>query len=450
MIRRGSLGLRLLALAALWVVLALVGAGIALTDLFRNHVEAELSRHMELHLDEVTAALARQPDGTLAPVRALTDPRFNRPLSGLYWQVSDGADALARSRSLWDQSLPVAGPVADDGAVHRRGVATGPDGARLLVWERRVHLPEGGPPLDVAVASQAGSVEAATGSFARALALSLGILALGLLAAAVAQVRLGLVPLDRLRRALGEMRAGRAARVVGAFPSEVQPLVDDLNQVLDDNAEMVERARTQAGNLAHALKTPLAVITNSTAALGDADSARIIAAETDRMRSQIDRHLTRARAAAMARGAGLRTPIGPLVAGLARTIARLHPDRPLDIRVSGDESLLFRGEGQDLQEMVGNLMENAAKWCAGTILVTLAAAGEKALSITVVDDGPGIPDDRRDTVLARGIRLDEAMPGSGLGLAIVDDLARLYGGALELGRDGALGGLAARLVLPSA
>lgn len=446
---RHSLGLRLLGLAALWVVLALVVAGVALTDLFRDHVEAELSRHMELHLDELTAALGARPEGDVALLGELTDPRFNRPLSGLYWQVSDGREPLARSRSLWDQSLELAGPVPGDGAVHRRTVA-GPEGGRLMVWERRVLLPDREAPVDVAVAAEAGPVEAATGTFARALTLSLVVLAVGLLGAALAQVRLGLVPLDRLRRALGDLRAGRSARVVGIFPSEVQPLVDDLNRVLEDNAEMVERARTQAGNLAHALKTPLAVIANSASAMGERDTAKIIAAEADKMRGQIDRHLSRARAAAMARGAGLRTPLGPVLAGLSRTIARLHPDRPIAIRITGDQQLQFRGEGQDLQEMLGNLLDNAAKWCAGVIHVEVAAIDARLLRITLADDGPGIPQDRWESVLARGIRLDEAVPGSGLGLAIVDDLARLYGGGLELGRDPVLGGLSVRLTLPRA
>jgi signal transduction histidine kinase len=450
--RVGSLGRRLLALAVVWVLMALLVAGVALTDLFRRHVEADLTRAMEKHLDQLTAALSFKGQGNdrqLVLLRELSDPRFERPLSGLYWQVSQGGEVQLRSRSLWDQVLPAGEPVPADGALHlRRDVA--PEGGTALIWERRVSLPDGDQTVEIAVAANAASVETATGNFARVLALSLGVLALGLLAAALAQVRLGLVPLDRLRAALADLRAGRSTRVQGAFPSEVQPLVDDLNQVLTDNADMVERARTQAGNLAHALKTPLAVIANSTHDMADAESARLIAAETERMRRQIDHHLSRARAAAMARGAGLRTALAPALAGLARTIPRLHPDRDIAIDMQVPDGLMFRGEGQDLQEMVGNLLDNAAKWCAGRIRLSAAPAVPGRLCITIADDGPGIPEDRRAAVIARGIRLDEATPGSGLGLAIVDDLARLYGGELELDQDAILGGLSIRLTLPSA
>lgn len=450
--RVGSLGQRLLALAAVWVLLALLVAGVALTDLFRRHVEADLTRAMEQHLDQLTAALSAPGQGAgrpLALARELSDPRFERPLSGLYWQVSQAGMVRLRSRSLWDQDLPGGGPVPADGALHLRRAAA-PEGGTLLIWERRVSLPDADQPLDIAVAANAAALEAATGNFARVLALSLGVLALGLLAAALVQVRLGLVPLDRLRAALADLRAGRSTRVEGDFPSEVQPLVDDLNQVLADNTDMVERARTQAGNLAHALKTPLAVIANSAHGMADAEGARLIAAETERMRRQIDHHLSRARAAAMARGAGLRVAVAPALAGLARTIPRLHPDRDIALDLQVPDGLLFRGEGQDLQEMAGNLLDNAVKWCGGRIRLSAAPAGPGQLRIIVADDGPGIPADRRAAVLARGTRLDEAVPGSGLGLAIVDDLARLYGGVLELDEDTALGGLSARLTLPRA
>lgn len=446
--RRNSLGLRLLGLAAIWVLLALGIAWIALTDLFRAHVEAELARHAELHVDELTTVLSFTADSRLEVGRDLSDPRFQRPLSGLYWQVDDGGAAILRSRSLWDQRLILAGSLQDDGALHRR-TAIGPDREALLVWTRLVRLPEAAGPIAVSVAADTADLTTASDRFSRVLALSLAVLALGLLAAALAQVRLGLVPLDRLRAALADLRAGRTGRLVGAFPSEVQPLADDLNQVLADNTEMVERARTQAGNLAHALKTPLTIITNSAASLSDPSESRLIASEADRMRRQIDRHLTRARAAAMARGTGLRTPVVASLRPLARTIARLYPDSDLLVDVAGDEALCFRGEVQDLQEMAGNLIDNAAKWGRTQVQIMVSAIGPGQIMIRVEDDGPGIPLAEREQVLARGVRLDEDMPGSGLGLAIVDDLARAYGGQPALGEAPA-GGLSVSLILPRA
>ncbi len=444
--RRGSLGLRLLALAFVWVTLALAVAGWLLTDIFRNHTESELARHAELHLDELTVALHPGAGGQVAVSRDLSDPRFQRPLSGLYWQVVDDQGVALRSRSLWDQQLRPDGALPDDGALHRR-TATGPEGEALLVWSRRVRLPDQESPVEVSVAATTADLTAATRRFAEVLTLSLCVLALGLLGAAFIQVRLGLVPLDRLRRALADLRAGRSTRLVGAFPSEVQPLADDLNQLLADNAEMVDRARTQAGNLAHALKTPLTIIANAAGTLSDPAESTLIQAETDRMRRQIDRHLTRARAAAMAKGAGLRTPVLSTLRPLARTITRLHPDRDIDVALDGDQALSFRGEAQDLAEMAGNLLDNAAKWCRGRVTLSVTAHGADRVRISIEDDGPGIPAAERASVLARGIRLDEAVPGSGLGLAIVDDLARLYGGDLTLGA-AAGGGLRVLLDLP--
>ncbi|OYQ34914.1 hypothetical protein CHU95_10065 [Niveispirillum lacus] len=446
--QRGSLGLRLLVLAAVWVTLALAIAGWLLTDIFRSHAEAELARHAELHLDELTVALHPDTDGRVAVSRDLSDPRFQRPLSGLYWQVTDDQGVALRSRSLWDQQLRPNGGVPDDGGLHRR-TATGPDGEALLVWSRLVRLPDKESPVEVSVAATTADLTAATRRFAEVLSLSLAILALGLLGAAVAQVRLGLVPLDRLRLALADLRAGSTSRLVGAFPSEVQPLADDLNQLLSDNAEMVERARTQAGNLAHALKTPLTIIANSAANLSDPSESALIQAEAERMRRQIDRHLTRARAAAMAKGAGLRTPVLATLRPLARTIARLHPDRDIEVTLIGDDALTFRGEAQDLAEMAGNLLDNAAKWCRGRVTLSVTADGAEHLRLRIEDDGPGIPATERGSVLTRGIRLDEAIPGSGLGLAIVDDLSRLYGGDLALDQAD-LGGLRADLILPRA
>ena len=194
-------------------------------------------------------------------------------------------------------------------------------------------------------------------------------------------------------------------------------------------------------------RSPLTIIANSAATLSDPAESALIQAEAERMRRQIDRHLTRARAAAMAKGAGLRTPVLATLRPLARTIARLHPDRDIEVALTGDEALSFRGEAQDLAEMVGNLLDNAAKWCRGRVFLSVMADGRDRVRIMIDDDGPGIPEAERATVLARGVRLDEAVPGSGLGLAIVDDLARLYGGDLTLDLAPA-GGLRAVLSLP--
>jgi signal transduction histidine kinase len=255
-----------------------------------------------------------------------------------------------------------------------------------------------------------------------------------------------------LQRALADLRAGRSQRLQGSFPVEVQPLIDDLNGVLDRNAEVVERARTQAGNLAHALKTPLAVLEQAasrTDAAGQAALPALVKDQAGIARRHIDWHLKRARVAASQRLPGHRTALAPVVAGLVRVLSKVHAERRIDLAC--DEmpaAWAFAGEEQDLQEMLGNLMDNACQWARSRVHVGAQVVGER-LEVTVEDDGPGIAPGQRQAALARGGRLDETTPGSGLGLAIVADLAALYGGTLALD-DGAQGGLLARVSLPAA
>lgn len=443
----GSLNGRLLALAAVWVTAALVIAGIFLTDLFRRHAEADLARRMGHQLDELAAALEVGTDGRLAVSRDPGDPRFHRPLSGLYWQVMIGDTEALRSRSLWDQTLALPVDRPESGELHRHEL-TGPGGERLVAWERALELSGIDLPVRVAVIADAADVQAATADFSQVLALSLAILAAGLMAAALAQVRLGLVPLRRMRAALAELRTGNAVRLEGRFPDEVQPLADDLNQLLAENAGMVERARAEAADLAHALKTPLAVIANAVSA-GGPEAAGIVAREADRMQRQIERHLARARAVAAGRTlGGGSTAVLAALRPLAAAVERLHADRGIRIELAGDPAIRVRADIQDLQEMAGNLIDNAAKWGRTLVRVGVVQDGAHA-SVTVEDDGPGIPAARRTALPERGRRLDETVPGTGLGLAITDELVRLHGGALRLG-DSPLGGLRATLDLPAA
>lgn len=294
-------------------------------------------------------------------------------------------------------------------------------------------------------------LDAAVAGFTRVLSLSLGILGAGLLAAVAAQVWLGLRPLAGLRLALTAVREGRAERVQGGYPAEIQPLVDDLNTVLADKAAVLERARTQAGNLAHALKTPLSVLANEAASLAGQGQPALgdrLGREVGRMRRQVDVHLARARASGSAPALGGSTPVLPAAAALARTLARLHAGRGVAVVVEGDRAAAFRGELQDLQEMLGNLMDNACKWTSQRVAVTVSR-GAGGVLVHVDDDGPGLPADRAAEVMRRGVRLDELVEGDGLGLAIVQELAELYGGTLELGRS-PMQGLRASLSLPSA
>lgn len=458
----GSLRWRLLLATLVALLLALALAGLMLRSLFRDHVLRQFQQDLTAQLDQVTARLAFTPDAQpTLDARALSDPRWLRPQSGLYWQV-DRVEAggirsgVLRSRSLWDHTLALAADTLVDGATHVHQ-AGGPSGTPVLVLERTVSPEDQGPlRWRLVVAADMSRVNQAVAEFDGALAASLLVLLAVLMAAAVAQGRIGLAPLRSLQQALQATRLGQTPRLQGRFPSEVQPLVDEFNTVLDRHAELVLRARTQAGNLAHAIKTPLAVMQQAAASAEAgpaAELAGLVREQVATARRQVDWHLARSRAAAAAGLPGQRVPLAPAVAGLLRVMQRLHAERGLSLQAAPlPPALAFAGEEQDLQEMLGNLLDNACKWARKDVRVEAQAAvgdGPPALLITIDDDGPGVEAERHEAVLRRGIRLDESVPGSGLGLSIVQELSSLYGGGLALSPS-ALGGLRVSLRLPAA
>jgi signal transduction histidine kinase len=465
---RGSLRIRLLAGTLFWIAASIAVAAWGLSSLFREHVATQFHAELKTHLNQLTAHLAVDGEEQATLSVPLSDPRLSLPYSGLYWQVDalaaegDAAQAraaragLLRSRSLWDSVLAVPPDAPADGEIHQHRVA-GPGGGWLGMVERVVRIDEGsGTTAGAKPAARAFRLIIAADEtlmleplsrFNGELSLALGILAAGLVIAALVQVMVGLAPLRSLRAALGRVRKGDAQRLEGQFPAEITPLVDEFNTVLAQNSEVIERARTQAGNLAHALKTPLSVLAN--AANGkDNELARLVVGQVDAAKRQVDYHLSRAQAAATLRVPGARTPLRPALEALLRTMRRIHAERQLELLLQPiAESLAFRGEEQDLQEMLGNLLDNACKWASRHVEVAARAEGEDLL-ITIDDDGQGIAAADRNAVLRRGVRADQQVPGSGLGLSIVDDLAQLYGGEPRLA-DSPLGGLRVVLRLPA-
>ena len=461
-----SLRARLLAGALAWIALALLLAGWGLRNLFQEHVTAQWQAQLAAQLDQLSAAVNISPGGSVTLVPEPGDARLARPLSGLYWQIdrmqADGDDAFtatraaARSRSLWDQTLPLpaTASAAHDGSqpLHLQDG----QGRQLLALTRILQLPEDdAPPLRLTVAADRALVAEPIQRFTRLLLIALGTLAAGLAAAVALQLRLAMQPLQLLRQRLTAVRRGEAKALQGRLPQELQPLVSEFNHVLGENARMVQVARTQAGNLAHAVHTPLSIMGNAAAADGG-PLAELVQEQVANARRQVDYHLARARAAAATRATGLRAPVLPAMQALARTMQRLHAGRGVAYAAHGDEALAFRGEEQDLYEMLGNLMDNAGKWAAHQITVTAESAesadsadSPAALLITVDDDGPGIPPAQRQHIFQRGARLDETRPGSGLGLDIVRDMAETYGGQIEAATS-PTGGLRMRLRLPRA
>jgi signal transduction histidine kinase len=457
--RVNSLALRLFVSATAVTVVILFVTGVVLSSLYRDGVERSFDRRLGVYLRTLVADVAAPEEGEKV-AQSLGEPLFELPLSGWYWQVtklSAPKPEVRSSRSLWDGGLPhledMNVPTAPDGT--RRRYVHGPEDQRLRLIERTVDLGDDGRYL-VAVAGDALEIDDETQGFDRAISVTFGVLAVVLLLTTMFQVRFGLAPLKRISAGLAAIRSGSAERLQGSFPVEIAPLARETNALIDANREIVERARTHVGNLAHALKTPLSVIMNEANLRGEDALAVKVREQANVMRDQVQRHLERARIAARATVVGTVTEVAPVVTALARSMEKIHRDRGIAIDIEMPRDTRFRGERQDLEEMVGNLVDNACKWAQSRVAVEVlpdradAAAGS-TLRVVVDDDGPGLTATQREQVGAarRGNRLDETKPGSGLGLSIVVDLAALYGGALTLGT-APIGGLRAELVLPAA
>src|SRR5579863_9148882 len=457
--RVNSLAFRLFLWATGLTVVVLIVTGIALSSLYRNAVERGFDLRLDVYVHSLVADLASPEEGNEKFPLSIGEPLFELPLSGWYWQVTrldTSKPEVHSSRSLWDSNLLRLPETKDDPAVsrgYRKGYALGPDDVQLRLVERDIDLGDGGRYL-IAVAGNASEIEDEMLSFDRLIGAIFGGLAVALLITTVLQVRFGLAPLKRISASLAAIRSGRAERLEGEFPVEIAPLARETNALIEANREIVARARTHVGNLAHALKTPLSVMKNEATAHGGDPFAAKVGEQVEIMRDQVARHLERARlAAGMASMIGTITEVRPVLAALARTMEKIHHERGLAIDLDAPEDAKFRGERQDLEEMIGNLVDNACKWAQSRVAIEMfaqrltAADGRPLLRITVDDDGPGLSPAQREQVARRGRRLDETKPGSGLGLSIVVELASLYGGGLNLGT-APIGGLRAELALP--
>jgi signal transduction histidine kinase len=447
-----SLRARLIIGAAIWIAIGVYAAGIFIAALFRQFATDTVDAALRKHLEELVTLIDVDAEGFPRLYRPLSDPLFSQTDSGFSWQVSRSGKSLIKSLSASTEELPAPDDALETNEIRKLTLA-GPDGP-MIVFERWL-LPEGSkaPPLRIQIGAESTVVDRMLPTFNIPLTFSLALLALALIAAAALQVSFGLQPMSRLRRALSAIGSGKAAKLPGNFPSEVQPLVDDLNNLIEINAEMVLRARAQAGNLAHALKTPLAVLTDEAYRLenrGQAESAAVILQQSERMQRQIDYQIARARAAASRSVPGVVAPVGPTVTNIIAAMKRLYDAKNLRIDVDVDARCVALCDPMDLNEMLANLIDNACKWAAEAVAIRgFIDEGKNQAVIAVEDDGPGLPAEAMDVVFRIGERLDEQVPGSGLGLPIVRDLAQLYGGEIRL-ENSMEGGLKAILTLPQA
>ena len=448
--RTGSLTRRMIGISALWIVVLLGVGGYTLDRVLTSAVSRSFDAQLEYVLTALIASAEVGPEGEAFLNRPPADQRFLEPYSGLYFQISAVADRPTGatgdidlpSRSLWDRKLRVANP-HNDVDLHTYD-SRELEGETLRIVERDIQLPGTPARWRFQVAQNREDLDEQISVLRKTLLRSFGILGLGLIVLAALQALYGLWPLRRVRRAIAAIRSGERSRIAERFPKEIEPLTEELNALLEHNEKQAEEARRHAGNLAHALKTPLTVITNAATARAP-DLAETVCREATTMRRQVDHHLARARAIGRRASAQARSPVWPSLEAVERAVSRLHDNVTVDL--AGDKSASVRVERQDLDEMLGNLIENAAKYGGGRVFVTVKNTPE-CVEIEVEDDGLGIPEEERQTIFDRGARLDTGKPGTGLGLAIVRDVAQIYGGSISLEESEDLGGLLARLKLP--
>ncbi len=439
----GSLTRRMIGIAALWIGLLLSVGAYALDRMLTSAVTENFDSQLEYVLTAMIASAEIGPEGEVLFTRAPADQRFLEPYSGLYYQVSgDGFDPFP-SRSLWDRRLATQGHA--DGEAHFYDSEEFPN-ETLRVSERDVRVPGSPVRWRFQVAQNRELLDEQIGILRSTLIQSFTILGLGLIVLAALQAIYGLWPLRKMRRAIAAIRSGQKSRIDERLPAEIEPLTEELNALLEHNEKQAEEARRHAGNLAHALKTPLTVVNNAATAHAP-DLADTVIRESRVMRRQVDHHLARARAIGRRSSAQARSAVWPSLESVERAVSRLYENVTIDI--AGDKQAEARVERQDLDELLGNLIENAAKYGQGRVFVTVSVTPE-CVEIEVEDDGTGIPESERETIFDRGARLDTGKPGTGLGLAIVRDVAQIYGGSVTLEESEDLGGLLARLKLPRA
>ncbi|WP_133366703.1 ATP-binding protein [Qipengyuania sediminis] len=435
-----------MAIAAGWIIVLLLAGGFALDRTLTNLVEANFDDQLDYMLTAMIASAEIGPDGEVYFNRPLGDQRFLEPNSGLYWQISGEGHDDFPSRSLWDRSLRPSGNHADNDT-HIYDSDQFP-GEPLRMAERSVILPGSDTLWWFKVAASREELDFQIARIRSILVWSFAVLGLGLFAMAVLQSWIGLGPLRRVRAAIQNLRTTGASRIVEPLPSEVQPLVEEVNALLAHSEQQAEEARTHAGNLAHALKTPLTVVTNAATARAP-DLSDTVIREARTMQRHVEHHLARARAVGRRAAGHARTGVCESAEAVRRAVEMLHPEARID--VAGNRQAHVGIERQDLDEILGNLIENAAKYGGGSVFVTIdAEEGSGPCVIWVEDDGAGIPPADRTHIFDRGARLDTGKPGTGLGLAIVRDVAQIYGGDVALGESEDLGGLLVRLSLPRA
>ena len=441
---RNSLASRIIGLSVVWIIMALVITALLLRYFYNDHAAQYYDRHVSIHLEELLGASSFSPDGTFRLAFDPSDPRYHIVHSGWYWEVRQAGKTLQSSPSLDGDTLDMGDARSSENLEIREVV--GPLNDKLRVHVIAMKQADGHAPLQYLASAPMSGINEDVLTYSNHIIASFVVLGMGLLLAVVLQVRVALKPLHAVGSGIGDIRSGRAARLPVGQLADVEPLVRELNNLLDHSAGLLERARNQLGDLAHSVKNPLTVINNEARELS-AEKKELILLQTREINKNVDHYLSRARTFGAEKVLGSRAEVKGVIEGLVYAMQRIYTKRKLTFDTSGVGECGFRGEGQDLEEMVGNLMDNACKWARSRLAVHCKTENGRLL-LVVEDDGPGVAENKREQVLCRGVKLDESKPGHGQGLGIVKDIAVLCGGSLKLGA-GELGGLRVELDLPA-
>ncbi|MCG9683050.1 ATP-binding protein [Vibrio sp. Isolate23] len=436
LLKRLSLKSRLVLAAVVWLTAMIIAAGVTVPSQVYVYMEGDAKIQLATYMDEIAATIEADEEGNVTITTPLSDPRFNRPYSGLYWSAKTDKDLL-RSRSLWDKVLTPKG----------KHDLLGARGEKLIYIESTLYYPDYDGPIEVTIGIDEQPIEDTVRSLMGQLWVILALLYLGILTLIIIQVQWSLSPLTKMHKELSQLRSGKKTQLEEDYPREVAPVVSDLNALVFHYQELLERARHHAGNLSHALKTPLSVLKNEVANK-DEHTKQHLQPSLDQIQNQIDYHLGRARMAGSKNILSVKSYPSRRVDAISMAFDKVYAERDITLINELDSELVTAVDQTDLDEMIGNILENAYKWSNSIIRVHSAQNHHNAETIDIIveDDGKGIPDEKLEQVTKRGVRLDETTPGTGLGLNIVSEMAHSYRGKLTLDRS-SMGGLKAILSL---
>ena len=443
-----SLALRLFLSASVWILLTLISGGLLLSDIFRESTEKAFEDKLNLFMETLIGSSKIDSTESITVVNPLGDPRFFQPYSGWYWQINKESQTLVRSRSMWDQVLTLDKRLIGGRAQfinsnleekkNKKIVAS----KKLKILQREISFPGFDDPLTFMVSGDTDEFEKNIIEFNNILVSSLAILGLGLLLSVYLQVKYGLLPLKKIKNSLFKIRNGDAKKLEDNYPTEVSPLASEINILLDHNEKIVQRAKTHVGNLAHALKTPLTIISNHI----DLTNDQSLKPQVELINKNIDRYLNKARSSATVNIAKSKVDVDIITKKIVKVFRKIYPNLQINL-ISLDKNLLIPGNSDDVDEILGNLLENACKWTNKVVELKVLKFSDRSIKFTISDDGPGLPKHRRAEVFARGFRLDEQTPGTGLGLNIVKDTVEQYSGKVWLS-ESIFSGLEVNVTLP--